>query len=397
MKEGVAAMKPSREKEGFFSGLKKIFREDDPFAPKEEILYVLHGILKDGRKAKGRVEIPEGVIAIGKEAFAGNTAITAVMLPASIKSIGERAFAGCTALTDVYFPAHMDSIGKEAFRECTALTSAVLPEGITGLEDSTFFQCKSLKRIQLPESLRLIGLFAFEFCESLQAAELPEGLEYIGQYAFSGCSALRSLHLPASLKSIDITPGSAGITGYTVAEDNPMFSAEDGILYTLHGTCLFAYPPGKKGSVFEVPERVTQFWEDPFCGCFENLRYLSFGGVAVDITDPGCGSLDDMLAMRNMLRTHDFSADVWPRLKFPFLLHAWQKSRDDDIFFYLQDSVTSYLKMLTGARDVPRLEEMLGTEGLITAAQQVQEILANAEAQHADPRIIRALREYLSA
>ena len=49
-----------------------------------------------------KIEIPEGVTEIGKEAFRGCSQLTEVTLPSTITSIGENAFADCTALDNVY-------------------------------------------------------------------------------------------------------------------------------------------------------------------------------------------------------------------------------------------------------------------------------------------------------
>lgn len=49
-----------------------------------------------------KIEIPEGVTEIGKEAFRGCSQLTEVTLPSTITSIGENAFADCDALAVIY-------------------------------------------------------------------------------------------------------------------------------------------------------------------------------------------------------------------------------------------------------------------------------------------------------
>jgi hypothetical protein len=48
-----------------------------------------------------KIEIPEGVTEIGKEAFRGCSQLTEVTLPSTITSIGENAFADCGVLSQV--------------------------------------------------------------------------------------------------------------------------------------------------------------------------------------------------------------------------------------------------------------------------------------------------------
>ena len=75
----------------------------------------------------GAVEIPEGITAIGAEAFRDCIHLTAVTLPDGVKSIGCRAFHRCTSLTAVIIPDSVTEIGSAAFSECANLTPTVGP------------------------------------------------------------------------------------------------------------------------------------------------------------------------------------------------------------------------------------------------------------------------------
>jgi len=85
---------------------------------------VVDGVLVRYNGAGGDVVIPsvddEGnhIVAIGKEAFKGNTAITSVIIPMGITEIGEYAFEGCVALEKVYIPDSVMIIGKGVFKNC---------------------------------------------------------------------------------------------------------------------------------------------------------------------------------------------------------------------------------------------------------------------------------------
>ena len=86
---------------------------------------VVVGYTGDG----GGVVIPDGVTAIGMDAFAGNDAITSLTVPGSLRVIGAGAFRDCTHLTRIS-PAITDdlwAILTDAFYGCTALTELDLP------------------------------------------------------------------------------------------------------------------------------------------------------------------------------------------------------------------------------------------------------------------------------
>lgn len=87
------------------------------------------------------VSIPEvGVIdgvsytvsAIADEAFAGQSAIAAVVVPDTVSSIGAGAFRDCSALKTIELGAGLQSIGAEAFID-TALASIVIPDSVNSI------------------------------------------------------------------------------------------------------------------------------------------------------------------------------------------------------------------------------------------------------------------------
>jgi hypothetical protein len=109
----------------------------------------------------------------------------------------------------------------------------------------------------------------------------------IGEYALNTHS--KYIYLPASVRKI---AGSAfrGVRAFKVAEENPSFSAVDGILYSQSKDTLVIFP--FKSGTFTVPEGVTTigehaFWETALDtaiisnsvsnieeGAFSNCRYL---------------------------------------------------------------------------------------------------------------------------
>ncbi|GAB6391164.1 MAG: leucine rich repeat protein [Treponematales bacterium] len=70
----------------------------------------------------GTYTIPQGITAIGEQAFVWCERLTAVTIPQSVTVIGDWAFEGCVGLTAVTIPGSVTSIGKYAFFACTGLT-----------------------------------------------------------------------------------------------------------------------------------------------------------------------------------------------------------------------------------------------------------------------------------
>lgn len=94
-----------------------------------EILPV--GVASIGEKISGVVKVPEfatnkygkrvPVIAIRREAFAGQDKITDVVLPPGIRRFPKGAFAGCTALQRIIIPKSIKRIEEGTFAGCTSL------------------------------------------------------------------------------------------------------------------------------------------------------------------------------------------------------------------------------------------------------------------------------------
>ena len=62
---------------------------------KKSALVIINGVLIDGRIAKGKVVVPDGVTAVCDHAFFDNRDLEEIILPDSVTSIGEFAFIGC--------------------------------------------------------------------------------------------------------------------------------------------------------------------------------------------------------------------------------------------------------------------------------------------------------------
>ena len=91
-------------------------------------------------------------------------------------------------------------IAESAFAN-SSVKEIVLPETLEYIDDYAFLGCSQLISIDLPVGLVSIGYHAFENCESLQAIEIPETVTDIGTWAFANCLSLERVVFPTSLKN----------------------------------------------------------------------------------------------------------------------------------------------------------------------------------------------------
>ncbi|MDE6059867.1 MAG: leucine-rich repeat domain-containing protein, partial [Clostridia bacterium] len=174
--------------------------------------------------------LPDGLKEIGEYAFYGASRLSNVEIPNTVERIGEYAFTSCSSLGTVSFkkggtsvlvfeayafsqsnitsmvlPSRLTSIGTYAFYNCTALESLTFEENskLDSIDTNAFWNCKSLKTLELP-GMNKLGNRVFMGCTSLESVTIAEGLNSIGEYVFAGCTSLESVSFPASLRTIGI-------------------------------------------------------------------------------------------------------------------------------------------------------------------------------------------------
>jgi hypothetical protein len=188
-------------------------------------------------------------------------------VPDTVTTIEDRALANMSELFNLELLEGVIHVGKEAFAYSERLESANLPEGLLTLGEQAFDSCKQLKSIVIPSTLQEIPTGAFASCTALENVEIKEGVEIIGKGAFSRCSKLKSINIPASVT--EIKNGAflecTGLASFSVAEGNPNFKAIDGVLFSKDGKELVSYPPNKEGA-YDVPEGVVRIAYGAFYG-----------------------------------------------------------------------------------------------------------------------------------
>lgn len=133
------------------------------------------------------------VTAIEEVAFWCCENLINVEIPDSVISIGANAFAGCSALTSIDIGS-VTSLGDSAFDSCNSLKSVTLCNSLKYIYDNTFNGCAALESITIPDSVTSIGSNAFYNCTVLTNVTIGSGMTNIEKYAFHGCTSLANVY-----------------------------------------------------------------------------------------------------------------------------------------------------------------------------------------------------------
>ena len=132
-------------------------------------------------------------------------------VPEGVLRIGDNAFAGCEDLNHVYISESVIEIGDHAFSHSQSLRRVKMPDTMLYIQDNAFDDCQRLRSVETyrsdnrsndEDTPREIGESAFRFCTSLERIDIPERIEYVGDFAFSDCTDLKEIVLPATVNEI---------------------------------------------------------------------------------------------------------------------------------------------------------------------------------------------------
>ncbi len=139
------------------------------------------------------VIIPSEVVAIGSQAFEGNTKIQEVYIPENCKSIALRAFADCINLKELIHlkDSKLEWIGPTAFAGCKSLKTISLPNTLSEIQAYAFWE-SDIVVLDIPENVTEIDTCLFKDCKGLIAVRFKATKPLTFKpNVFEGCDSLR--------------------------------------------------------------------------------------------------------------------------------------------------------------------------------------------------------------
>lgn len=162
--------------------------ENEYFRVENGILFTSDGtkvVLYPPADRRETIVLPNGVTAIGVQAFCDASYLRRVTFPKTLRVIesgdpagqNRGAFENCTDLRKVKFPMSIEEIGNYAFFSCTMLSEVVIrDESQVSIGMDAFFNCPRLDSVVLREGVYEIGAEAFGY---LQGSEGSDAITYL--------------------------------------------------------------------------------------------------------------------------------------------------------------------------------------------------------------------------
>ena len=228
-------------------------------------------------------------------AFENCSGVTAVILPKTVRVIYDRAFQGCTNLKSIVMDG-VFNVGTSAFEGCKNLENITFSDNLRYIDTDAFKGTAWLKEQQKISPFVIVNGTLVSISATDAYIEIPEGVTILTAAAFSDCERTTQIKLPKSLFANESALHACiNLKEILVDEENPWFSAEDGILYNKNKTQLLCCP-GKKERAIHLPDGMTSIERSAFHGC-SSLKEVKIPDGVTSIGEyafHGCNSLSEI-------------------------------------------------------------------------------------------------------
>lgn len=198
-----------------------------------------------------------------KSEYSRTIRVPSVIKGLKVIGIGEGVFEAKSVdnISKIILPEGVTAIGKNAFKDCAGI-EIVLNGALTEVGEGAFFGCDGLKQVSFAEGLKEICSQGFSGCVGLTELRLPETLEKIGENAFEDCASIVFIvmHDTTKLANSAFIACDAIVTVYYHGNEesaDAMFEDEYGNSAVADAKMYFysAEKPSKQGSFWYTDEK----------------------------------------------------------------------------------------------------------------------------------------------
>lgn len=236
----------------------------------------LHAALSLNGQYNYDLSVPEGVTTIASQAVFNDDRLLNLSLPSTLEYIGNNAFSSCHNLRTVTFHDSPCAIDDSAFSSCGNLRAVDFGKELLSISNYSFDYCTALTEIYLPKTLTSLSSTSFRNCSNVSSfeidAENPWFKSIVGSIVVDKAGKTIYYILPTA-KALtldeDFQPTFDAevwrdhlYTNFEVAEGNPVYSSENGMLFNKDKTRLLLTPKTLTSlNASNLPSTVTTIGE----------------------------------------------------------------------------------------------------------------------------------------
>lgn len=258
------------------------------------------------------------VVEIGSDSFSDAT-VRSVKVPEGIAKISDRAFFFCQDMDSIDLPESLQIIGGNAFYGCLSLTRLYIPANVISIDCLTF-GWTSLKEINVASgnshyasrdgvlyNSSITTMIFYPPNKPGQEFTLPDTVTEIGFYAIDRPVNLKKLILNSSLREFSVGRITGSIADIS-AKNNPYFCDIDGVLFSADESKLIAYPSGRDGTSYTVPDGTSSIGTYAFA----DAGWLQ----VLDLPDSLASFSQDCIALCSSLNTVKYRGTAYTGEEF---------------------------------------------------------------------------------
>ena len=251
------------------------------------------------RKLK-KVDMGNATMIVGESAFSQCVALTEITFPKLIKWIYKNAFNGCNKLSDVYYQGtaenrrsiNIESVGNQQLLTVAkwhyehGVTRPQKGTGRSGVFKYTFengiatiteiAECE-IEHLVIPSVVDGYPVKTVRGAigkhHVVTNVTISEGIETA--VVLDRSPSVKTISFPASATKIQTDfEFCSALTAINVADGNPRYCSQDGVLFEKGPMRLVRYPEGKTDVEYHIPDGVTDLFPNAFLHC-PYIQYLT--------------------------------------------------------------------------------------------------------------------------
>ena len=146
------------------------------------------------------------------------TDATMIIVPKTVCTIGSLAFNRRARLKKVQFPDGLERISRDAFSDCDALEEVVIPASVATIDPYAFASCDNLKKVTFLGEVKHLARTTFSDCDNLLSIGVPQGREKYYR---------KQLHITSESDTLVLGDSTKPMSDDNVMLDNKAKSASD--------------------------------------------------------------------------------------------------------------------------------------------------------------------------